>query len=165
MTPPFTIRKTTPEDNPQRFVTTQIAWRDAYTHIFTPEEMEAVWSGRIPHHHPADELREDYIGGYVAEVEGQIVGHVMLAMLKDGRGEVAALYVRPLQQGIGIGRGLWRVALDDLKQRGCQEANVWVLAKGPAVGFYEKMGCTRFAEGVFSLGEHGEAVWGYRIKL
>jgi ribosomal protein S18 acetylase RimI-like enzyme len=165
VTVPFTIRKTNNEDQAARFETTQVTWRDAYRDIFTEDEMVAVWSGAIPHHHPADELREEFVGGYVAVANSTLVGHILLAILKSGSGEIAAFYVRPSYQGNGIGKALWDEALNDLRGRRCQSADVWVLSKGPAVSFYEKMGCVKFGEEVFSLGEHNESISGYRLPL
>lgn len=161
----FKVRKTKKDDQAARFETTQVTWRDAYRDIFTDDEMTGVWSGALPHHHPADETRDEYIGGYVAEADGMLVGHILLAMLKSGAGEIAAFYVRPAYQGQGIGRALWSEGLNDLRKRGCKSAEVWVLKRGPAVTFYEKMGCVKFSEEFFILGDHNEPISGYRIAL
>ena len=165
MTVPFSIRKTNKDDQAARFETTQVTWRDAYRDIFTEEEMVGVWSGAILHHHPADELRDEFIGGYVAVARDMLVGHILLATLKSGNGEIAAFYVRPNYQGHGIGRALWDEGLNDLRARGCASVDVWVLSRGPAVSFYEKMGCLKFGEEVFSLGDHLEPICGYRLSL
>ncbi len=59
----------------------------------------------------------------VAEIEGELVGHVALSEVDISDGStgwygLGPLTVKPGQQGRGIGSGLVRAALDRLRQRG-----------------------------------------------
>jgi GNAT superfamily N-acetyltransferase len=52
-----------------------------------------------------------------------------------------AIYLAPEAIGRGIGRALHDWALDDLRERGCIEATLWVLRENqPARRFYEAAG-------------------------
>lgn len=43
-----------------------------------------------------------------------------LFLLKDGNGELAALYVLPEHQGRGVGLALWEASVAEFKGRGCE---------------------------------------------
>ena len=59
----------------------------------------------------------------------------------DPAGEITALYVAPGRTGQGHGSRLLRSALGWMRERGCGEAVVWVLASnGGARAFYEATG-------------------------
>ena len=57
-----------------------------------------------------------------------------------GSGEVFTLYVHPDHQNRGIGAALIGGAFDTLRERGLNQAYVWVLHDNPARYFYERMG-------------------------
>lgn len=76
----------------------------------------------------------------VAEIEGELVGHVALSEVDISDGStgwygLGPLTVKPGQQGRGIGSGLVRTALDRLRQRG---ASGCVLVGDPS--FYRRFG-------------------------
>ena len=57
-------------------------------------------------------------------------------------GEVYAIYLQPEYQGHGLGGELWQKAIDALKERGFNEATVWVLDTNlTARKFYENRDC------------------------
>lgn len=60
----------------------------------------------------------------------------------EGLGEVQAIYLLAKYHGSGLGRGLLREGLLELKKRGFKEAFCWVLEKNPTIAFYEKSGAT-----------------------
>lgn len=140
-------------------------WESAYSGIFTPDEIAGAFEGRL-------KLSTDYgidqehIGALVAEVRGEIAGVAALALLPDDAGEVVALYVKPACQDRGIGKALWDRAMEVFKERGCVEAQVWVLADNAlAIRFYEQQGCVLMGEGEFRIGRHEERALGYRVEL
>jgi len=71
-------------------------------------------------------------------------------------GEIYTLYVRPDFQNRGIGRALICALLAGLRERGCHQAMLWVLAANPSRFFYEVMG------GKKSL-ERSERLWGMDV--
>lgn len=57
-----------------------------------------------------------------------------------GSGEVFTLYVHPDHQNRGVGRLLIAGAFEGLRERGLNQAYVWVLHDNPARYFYERVG-------------------------
>lgn len=82
-------------------------------------------------------------------------------------GEVYAIYLRPENQGRGLGAELWQKAVDLLRASGCAELTVWVLdTNSPARRFYEGRGC--FLDGESkksSIGGKDVVELRYRCKL
>jgi ribosomal protein S18 acetylase RimI-like enzyme len=71
-------------------------------------------------------------------------------------GEIYTLYVRPDFQNRGIGRALICALLRGLRERGCYQAMLWVLAQNPSRFFYEAMGGKRNIE-------RTERLWGVDV--
>ena len=161
----WTIRAATPEDSEVRREITFNAWADAYSNIFTPQEIAGLYNGQLKQSSDWTTEGSETIDGLVAEAKGKIIGHVGLALLGEGQGEVTSLYVLPAHQGQGAGLGLWTAGCQVLRERGCQEAEVWVLARARAVGFYNRIGLKRFDESLYRIGDHAERALGYRLEL
>ena len=160
-----TIRAAEAEDAAARREVTFRAWQDAYRHIFTPGEIEGLFSQRIPQIAAWTAHRTARLGGLVAEIEGQVVGHISLALLDDGDGEVTALYVDPPYQGMEVGTRLWETGCDVLRFQRCAGVQVWVLERARAVSFYERRGCMRISEDFYRAGDHAEKALGYRLAF
>ncbi len=83
---------------------------------------------------------------WIAEQERRIVGFATTGPSRDadalpGTGEIGAIYLRREATGQGIGRELFAHAMHDLRQRGYQQATLWVLdSNARARRFYEKAG-------------------------
>lgn len=75
---------------------------------------------------------------------------------RSKEGEVYTLYVRPAWQGRSVGRLLLAGLLRGLRDRGCRQALVWVVAANPSRFFYEAVGATRAVEKV-------ERLWGVEV--
>jgi ribosomal protein S18 acetylase RimI-like enzyme len=91
---------------------------------------------------------------HFAEVEGEIVGHVV-ALSFAGEGYVALLGVVPGRRGRGIARALLRRAFAELARRGHREVRLGVDAQNPtgAVALYEGVGMTAYRSyDIFDLG-------------
>ncbi|HEY7358877.1 MAG TPA: GNAT family N-acetyltransferase [Ktedonobacterales bacterium] len=83
---------------------------------------------------------------WIAEQAGQIVGFAITEPSRDDgapplTGEVALIYLLPEAAGKGIGRALFARAVADLRERGYQQAILWVLeGNARARRFYEAAG-------------------------
>lgn len=85
---------------------------------------------------------------WLIEQAGSLAGFALTAPSRDSdaspaTAEVQAIYLAPEAIGKGIGRTLFAHAVEDLRQRGYQEAILWVLANNQrARTFYEAAGWT-----------------------
>lgn len=144
----------------------RLAWQQAYTHIYTQQEIEALFENSIRQHGSWTLQRDQRIGTLVAEYGGEVIGFIGVGtLINDKAGEVTTFYIHPEFQGQGIGKSLWQYGLDMLRNEGCPSAWVWVLEKAPARKFYESVGCIPQAHGTYTVGNHREAAIGYRVHL
>lgn len=105
------------------------------------EQREAMWREAIGR--PASPI--DRV--WVAEQRGRIVGFASSGPSRDEdadperTGEVYAIYLEPEAQGRGIGRRLFRRAIEELREQGFEAATLWVLAANVRTRlFYEAAG-------------------------
>lgn len=141
------------------------AFEHAYSGIFGREETERMFSSQMPRWSSWLKGRAETLGTLVAEFGDEPVGIAGLVLLKDGDGELAALYVLPEHQGRGMGQALWEASVAEFKGRGCAGMRVWVLAGADAAHFYEWRGCDLVEDGEFRLGDRAEGALGYRLIL
>ncbi len=153
------------EDRPALRQVHRRALKATYSHIFAPDELEGMFSQRLPQSSTGRDNREGLLGVLVAEVEGEVVGFATLARLKDGDSELQAFYVLPEYQGQGVGSALWERSLETLRREGYAGKQIWVLAGADAVAFYERRGCAKIGEGTYTIGDHSERTLRYRIPL
>lgn len=83
------------------------------------------------------------------------------------RGEIYALYVRPVCQGLGLGKELFEAALVNLGRAGFSAVMLRVLADNPSAGFFERMGGQPIGERMVELGGQTlrEIAYGWGGKL
>jgi GNAT superfamily N-acetyltransferase len=141
------------------------AWRAAYGHIFSDAEISGLFDGRLDGQGSWVPARLAPAGTLAARRAGRLVGLASLGLLRGGDAELAALYVRPEEQGRGIGTALWSRALEEFRTAGCPRMEVWTLSRSDARGFYEARGCVPVKEGTFTVAAHVEAVVGYALDL
>jgi GNAT superfamily N-acetyltransferase len=104
------------------------------------------------------------ISVFVAEVGGVVAGFAAVGPSRDDDapngtavGELQAIYLDPAVWGLGIGRRLQEVALQQLREDGYTEATLWVLATNTGSrAFYERTGWE--ADGQLSEFEAGAEV-------
>jgi ribosomal protein S18 acetylase RimI-like enzyme len=119
-------------------------WRDAYAGLMPGEILDGLdvgqraqtWRGILA-------APPDGVFVLVLERHGEVQGFVSGGPHREGGvgGEVFAIYVDPLGQGLGGGRLLLRAACRHLAGAGFAEASLWVLATNRAArGFYESQG-------------------------
>jgi GNAT superfamily N-acetyltransferase len=141
------------------------AWRSAYSHIFTRAEIDGIFDGDLEGEGSWVAARLAPAGTLGARRDGRLIGLASLGLLRSGDAELAAFYVRPEDQGRGVGLGLWGRALDEFRVRGCTRMEVWTLARAGARHFYEARGCVAFGSGTFTAAGHVEPAVGYALDL
>jgi ribosomal protein S18 acetylase RimI-like enzyme len=90
---------------------------------------------------------------------GEVVGFVSCGPTRNGGaapGEIYELYVQNGYQGRGLGRRLFRAAMDRLARDGHERLVVWVLDENPNFAFYPRMGGWLHAKKTIRVG--GRAV-------
>ncbi len=117
-----------------------------YGHIFPPEAPP-------PTHEELVALWEHWLGpdwdvgrrAFVAQADNEVVGVVLGGPdpVEPELGHLARLYVEPDRWGQGIGRGLYRAAMDHMRGAGYPAATLWVLERNDkARAWYERLGWT-----------------------
>jgi GNAT superfamily N-acetyltransferase len=90
------------------------------------------------------EMYFDYLSesgkGWLCEVEGEVVGF-SVASLRDA--SIWALFVKPLYEGMGIGKRLLQLATDWLFEMGALSISLSTAAGTRADGMYERLGWKR----------------------
>jgi ribosomal protein S18 acetylase RimI-like enzyme len=90
---------------------------------------------------------------------GEVVAFVSCGPTRNGgaaSGEIYELYVQNGYQGRGLGRRLFRAAMDRLARDGHERLVVWVLNENPNFNFYPRMGGWLHAKKTIRVG--GRAV-------
>lgn len=77
------------------------------------------------------------------------------------RGEIQSLYVRPICQGMGVGRRLFNAAIANLVAAGFSRVLIWIHEDGPGIGFLEHLDGQPIAERLAGDGQ-GEGARQYR---
>jgi GNAT superfamily N-acetyltransferase len=132
------------------------AWREAYRGIIPGVQLERMVLRRGPKWWGLSLRRGRPVA--VIDVDKRIVGYAAYGRCRDATipadGEVDELYLRPEYQGLGLGRRLFRAALNDLGDRFGPRTLVWSLAANErSCAFYESMGGRRFREKAERIGE------------
>jgi GNAT superfamily N-acetyltransferase len=141
------------------------AWQAAYSHIFSVAEIDGIFDGDVEGEGSWVASRLAPAGTLGARRDGGLIGLASLGLLRSGDAELAAFYVRPEEQGRGVGLALWSRAVDEFRLRGCARMEVWTLARAAARRFYEARGCVAFAEGSFAAAGHVEPAVGYALDF
>lgn len=121
------------------------SWRRTYRDVLPPEYLAGMHQGDLAMRWwrtlEAGEIDEAI---RVVEIDGRVGGFVTFGPQRDDpswlgyAGEVYMLYLEPELVGLGLGRMLFRRALDELARCRCHWVVVWVLAKNyRARRFYE----------------------------
>ncbi len=149
----------------QRVEVVWCAWRSAYAHIFSRAEIDGIFDGALEAEGSWVAARAASAGTLAARRGGRVIGLAGLGLLRSGDGELAAFYVRPEEQGRGVGSALWDRSVIELRLHDCARMEVWTLARAPARRFYEARGCVAFGEGSFVVAGHREAAVGYALDI
>lgn len=149
----FDIRQASPADAAGMARVHVLSWQSAYKGLLPQELIDGLsietrtrqWGEWL-------EAPEAHLNLVACDSEGQVLGFVSGSPLRgDYAGfdsEVAAIYLLPQAQGLGMGKALFKRMQELLRERGYQRMLVWVLASNEAAkGFYQRLG------GVETLGK------------
>ena len=137
----------------------EIVFRHTYRNILSPEQMEYMmdWMYSLPN------LRRQLEDGHVYHIAldgNRPCGYVSVqpdGIAEDGAAvfHLQKIYVLPSEQGMGLGRILFRTAIDFV----CSQTAIRPLKielnvnrNNPAVGFYEHLGMRILRQGDFHIG-------------
>jgi ribosomal protein S18 acetylase RimI-like enzyme len=131
------------------------SWQEAYAHVFPADRLAAISVDQREELARTMLSRPERGTVLVAEVDRAVAGLASVGAARDseGAGEVYAIYADPAHWGRGVGRALMERALAALRERGFEEAVLWVLDDNPrARRFYEAGGWR--LDGAHREGEH-----------
>jgi GNAT superfamily N-acetyltransferase len=163
----FAVRPAIPADAGQIAAVFVETWRATYPGMLpdrvlvrmSDEAHAAYWSRLIAARRAREFVR------VAARPDGLIAGFGSAGPERHGarlQGEIYTLYIRPDWQNQGVGRRVLCALLQGLRERGCREAMLWVLAANPSRFFYEVMGGQRRYERTERLWGMDVAQIGYR---
>ena len=104
---------------------------------------------------------------HVAEIEKEVVGFLSAGPARaeelDYDGEIYGFYIEDQYQDQGIGKELFKAAVNKFKDYEFTTIFVWVLKENPAVKFYRKMGGKKVEEANLEIGgkEYKELALGW----
>lgn len=157
----FAVRAGVPEDATKIASIFVETWRATYPGMLPDrvlvkmsDEAQAFYWSRLLSARRAREFVRVAVNASGALVGFGSAGPERRASRNDG--EIYTLYVRPDFQNRGVGRALICALMQGLRERGCHQAMLWVLAANPSRFFYEAMG------GRKSL-ERSERLWGMDV--
>ena len=79
---------------------------------------------------------------YVAEVDNKIVGILHYSKCNDDKykkyGQIGAIYVLKEYQGLGIGKNLFKIAVEGIIEFGYNSMVLECIKDNPSIGFYKK---------------------------
>jgi len=119
------------------------AWREAYLGVIPGRELDKMVTRRGPQWWLSAIKRGSRLA--VLDYDEVIAGYASYGRNRvrslPFAGEIFELYLAPEFQGLGFGKRLFEVALEDLAEHGYGSTIVWALAENDrAIGFYRKMG-------------------------
>ncbi len=172
MSGPLSVRLAVPDDGEAIGRIHVETWRTAYRGVVSdahldgldPVERGRIWRARLDGSAPSIAL----FTLVAVEESGRVIGFASGGRERsrdpDHGGEIYALYVLRDEQRRGAGRLLVSESSRRLLAEGIDSMLLWVLARGPAVGFYERLGGVRLRTKLAPVGgeEHEEIAFGWR---
>lgn len=151
------IRYGRPDDAAALAATHEEAWRGAYQGIIPHVALERMIARRGPGWWRKALIKRTPL--IVLDFEGEAAGYATFGRSRTRatpyQGEVFELYVRPVYQGLGLGKRLFRGARRRLGDMGHRGTVVWALADNDAgCTFYLELGGKPVAEGVENFGHN-----------
>ncbi len=130
------------------------AFPATYRHILSPLQLDYMMEWMYSEDSLRRQMECEGHVYFVAEAGGAPCGYVSVQPEVPGLYHLQKLYVLPGFQRAGVGRLLFRTALDYVRSRGNGPWRVElnVNRQNPAVGFYRRMGMRLLRSGDFPIG-------------
>ena len=119
------------------------SWKETYTNLVPEDYLDY----KIAHYEDKVEREKELINDinnnyYVARVDNRTVGYVLYGKTNNEKykdyGNVGALYLLKEYQGYGIGRQLFKTALEGLKELGYSKMMLECMDGNDTINFYKK---------------------------
>lgn len=118
------------------------SWMQTYSNLMPYDYLK----NRIDNIEKKVDSVKDFLGKtdtyYVAEVNDKIVGIMHYSKCNDNNyqnyGQIGAIYVLKDYQGLGIGKELFRIAVDGIINFGYNSMVLECIKGNPSIGFYKK---------------------------
>lgn len=149
------IRKALPDDIPEIRRMAEVAFRDTYRLILSPDQMDYMMDMM----YSEESLRKQFlVDGHIFHIDP---GKGYVSFRRDGLStqgfplfHLEKLYVMPAFQKTGLGRELFASVVSAIKDtvQGAATVELNVNRHNPAVGFYEHLGMIKARSGDFPIG-------------
>ena len=150
-----TIRQWTTEDLQAVRQVTWDTWLDAYSSFIPESDLRLYFDTHYTLDALTQLLHTPLVNGFVAEVNGSVVGYVKTKFNKEeNRFYVSSLYILPESQGMGLGGKLMVAAEELAKTFGADTTWLGVMTQNtPALDWYKRHGFTFAEEAPFTMGQ------------
>lgn len=138
----FTIRRASAEDNDINaigFLAQQI-WPVTYGEIISPEQMKYMLDLFYNPDALSRQMQEDRHQFIIMEHEEEAIGFASWGPVEPGIAKLHKLYILPVGQGKGLGRGMLDFIYGILREEGVSGLRLNVNRHNEAQRFYEKLG-------------------------
>lgn len=149
------IRQWTLEDLPSVRQITWDTWLDAYSSFIPESDLRHYFDAHYTLEALTQLFRAPLMNGFVAEVNGSVVGYVKTKFNKEeNRFYVSSLYILPERQGMGLGGKLMAAAEELATTLGADTTWLGVMTQNTsALDWYKRHGFTFVEEAPFTMGQ------------
>ncbi len=150
----FTIRKATTEDIGLIHEMAREVFPATYKKILSPEQLDYMMDWMYSLENLRKQMEEEGHVYYIAFRETEAAGYVSVQREEKDVFHLQKIYVLPRFQGLGLGKFLFRKALEAVKALHPDpcEMRLNVNRHNRALQFYDHMGMTKWSEGDFPIG-------------
>lgn len=155
----YSVKRAAESDLPSVHDMAETVFRHTYRDILSPEQMDYMmdWMYSLPNLHK--QLEEGHVY-HIAYDGDSPCGYVSVqpdGITEDGAAvfHLQKIYVLPSEQGMGLGKILFRTAIDFVcsqTERRPLRIELNVNRNNPAVGFYRHLGMSIHRQGDFHIG-------------
>lgn len=149
----YTLRRAEPGDFPLIGRLAAEAFPATYREILSPEQIDYMMEWMYSPESLGRQFREGHVW-FIASCGAEPCGYLSVQPEGEELFHLQKIYVLPAWQGRGVGRFLFRAAVDYVRgvHAGPARMRLNVNRSNRALGFYERMGMRRVAEGDFPIG-------------